>query len=119
MNSEDKGALSSPISSLSKECAALYHELLESLRKSTPDQATENGFDRDETLLTAQDARSRFKAWGNSIAAFQDIGLKSSLDARLRDATDIRSRILKVLVDLQKSLSDGKLGILDQVEISC
>lgn len=73
----------------------------------TASEAAENGYERDATLLTTQDARSRFKAWGNSIAAFQDVTIKSSLDARLQDADDIRKRILKILENVKESLDDG------------
>lgn len=55
-----------------------------------------------------EDARVRFKAWATNIAALQQPILQSSLDARLKEATDIRQRVLKILAELKNSLETGR-----------
>lgn len=97
----------SPISSLSNDCLKYYQILHGALAKSTDEEATERGYDRDSSLTEIFDALSRFRAWGGNIAAFQKGHLKSSLDARLKEAKGIRERILRILRDLKQSLETG------------
>jgi hypothetical protein len=93
-----------PISTVSNDCVKRFQSLHDAVDKSTVEEATEAGFDRDAALVMIQDAQSRFKAWGLNIAAFQKGHLKSSLDARLMEAKEIRERILRILRDLKESL---------------
>jgi hypothetical protein len=66
------------------------------------------GYDRDHALLTMQDARARFKAWGESIAAFHPGSVRTSLDFRLREAPEVRGRALQILEYLQEYLHEGE-----------
>lgn len=75
----------------------------------TPEDSVQIGYNRNSVLLVMQDGRARFKAWGTNIAAFRDGQLPTSLDFRLKDALEIRSRLLKVLEYLQEYLGDGQL----------
>jgi hypothetical protein len=99
---------SASISSLCRECADSYGRLCVALRDSKAEEAVENGFDRDSSLVTVQDARARFKAWAVNIAALHEEHLRSSLDFRLKEATEIRQRIVKILQNLHESLEDGE-----------
>ncbi|PMD16026.1 hypothetical protein NA56DRAFT_709109 [Hyaloscypha hepaticicola] len=93
------------ISARCKECIEKYHLLCDELEECTTDQAANVGFDKVLALATMEDARSRFKAWATNIAALQKPSMKSSLDSRLSEATQIRRRILSILADLKESLS--------------
>jgi hypothetical protein len=75
----------------------------------TAEGSVQNGYNRNFVLLTMQDGRAKFKAWGTNIAAFKDGRHPTSLDSRLKDAPEIRSRLLNVLQYLQEYLNDGQL----------
>lgn len=96
-----------PISVHCKECLESYRELCDGLGAVTPEQALDIGFDRSASRDFTQDAQSRFKAWAVNIAALQGARLKSSLDFRLQEATEIRQRIVKILTTLNESLHEG------------
>lgn len=100
---------SSSISTLCNGCLYCYQNLSDALEASTPEEADEVGFNREASLAMTQDAQSRFKAWGVNIAAFQKGHLQNSLDSRLKEAKDIRQRILRILKDLQESLQTASL----------
>jgi hypothetical protein len=76
-----------------------------------------SGYDTHLALLAIQDARARFKAWGESIAAFHDGPAKTSLDFRLREAPEIRGRALQILEYLQEYLHEGEK--MPSPSISC
>jgi len=52
-----------------------------------------------------QDELGRYKVWAANIGAHRTG--KSSLEYRLRDASHIRSQVLRLLDDLSESLTDG------------
>ncbi|KAG4444165.1 hypothetical protein IFR05_000394 [Cadophora sp. M221] len=99
------------ISSLAKECVKRYDTLCTILRETDSETDTAHGFVRDDVLIRIQDARPRFKAWATNIAALQEGHLKSSLDFRLREAEEVRSRVLKILDSLKESLNEAELII--------
>jgi hypothetical protein len=92
----------SQISSLCHRCLAGYQDLSEKIRDTEVEEAIERGFNRDEKLMASQDAKARFRAWAVNIAALQKIHLRSSLDFRLKDAAELRQRIVKILEELVK-----------------
>ncbi|CZR68675.1 uncharacterized protein PAC_18574 [Phialocephala subalpina] len=85
-----------PISGLSNDCLKCYQILHDALAKSTDEEATERGYDRDSSLTEIFDVLLRFRAWGGNIAAF-------------RRAKEIRERILRILRDLKQSLETAAL----------
>lgn len=91
-----------------------YIALSDALNRTSPEIASEIGFQQEPSIAVVEDAFVRFKAWAVPIAAFQPSHLPSSLDSRLKEATDIRTRILKILADLKVSLDAGK-SLLRQV----
>jgi len=95
------------ISSLSQDCLKRFEEICGILQDLDQETAIRNGYDRNPVLLALQDARARFKAWGTSIAGFRKPHLPTSLDFRLREAPEIRTRLLQVLEYLQEYLNDG------------
>jgi hypothetical protein len=97
-----------PISVHCRNCLEGYGALCDQLAAATPEQALDIGFDRTSSQDFVQDARSRFKAWAMSIAALQGAHLQSSLDFRLKEAAEIRQRIVKILTTLSGSLREGK-----------
>jgi hypothetical protein len=97
-----------PISIHCKKCLEGYSILCDELGAVTPEQALEIGFSRNASHDFMQDARSRFKAWAVNIAALQGSHLQSSLDFRLKEATEIRQRIVKILTTLTESLNEGQ-----------
>ncbi|KAF5978676.1 zinc finger transcription factor ace1 [Fusarium coicis] len=58
------------------------------------------------SLLKLQNELSRFKVWSGNIGAHQKG--RSSLDHRLRDASNIRDQVAELLEDLKESLKDAK-----------
>ena len=95
------------ISYLAKECIKEYDSVCAALKETTAASITASGFSRDDILINIQDARVRFKAWATNIAALQGGHLRSSLEFRLREATEVRSRVLKILESLRESLSEA------------
>ncbi|KAF4450948.1 Zinc finger transcription factor ace1 [Fusarium austroafricanum] len=60
----------------------------------------------DISLLKLQNELSRFKVWSGNIGAHRKG--RSSLDHRLRDASNIRDQLVELLQDLKESLQDGE-----------
>jgi hypothetical protein len=106
----------SQISSLCHRCLAGYQDLSEKIRDTEVEEAIERGFNRDEKLMASQDAKARFRAWAVNIAALQKIHLRSSLDFRLKDAAELRQRIVKILEELVKSLENASSIVRGDVE---
>lgn len=106
------------ISASCHNCFELYKSLCDQLSAVTPQRALDIGFDLNASYDFIQDARSRFKAWAVNIAALQGVQLQSSLESRLKDTTEIRQRILKILDSLAQSLWEGRYSLFNLV-ISC
>ncbi|KAF5712162.1 zinc finger transcription factor ace1 [Fusarium mundagurra] len=70
------------------------------------DSVSEEGTDSDISLLKLQNELSRFKVWSGNIGAHKKG--RSSLDHRLRDASNIRDQVAELLEDLRESLKDAK-----------
>jgi hypothetical protein len=97
-----------PISVHCRNCLDGYRTLCDGLGAVTPEQALDIGLDRGASHDFMLDARSRFTAWAVNIAALQGAHLQSSLDFRLKEATEIRERIVKILTTLNESLHEGQ-----------
>ncbi|RYC86508.1 hypothetical protein BFJ63_vAg10650 [Fusarium oxysporum f. sp. narcissi] len=69
---------------------------------SIPDEGTQS----DISLVKLQNELSRFKVWSGNIGAHRKG--RSSLDHRLRDASNIRDQVVELLEDLRESLQDAK-----------
>lgn len=102
------------ISVRSVDCRKRFEVNIAVLKQHSTSEAHEYGYDRDSSLFAMQDTFAHFKAWGNSIAAFQSVMVRTSLEFRLKEATEIRQRVLKILGNLQVSLYEGMwvLGLL-------
>lgn len=100
------------ISVFYKSCLSSYDGVQAALFSSTYEQAKQSRYDRDGLIVSIQEARSKFKAWAQNIAAFQSPKLRTSLDFRLKEATGIRERIIKILQELQTSLSEGLSNLI-------
>ncbi|KAF5585568.1 zinc finger transcription factor ace1 [Fusarium pseudocircinatum] len=70
------------------------------------DSVLDEGTDSDISLLKLQNELSRFKVWSGNIGAHKKG--TSSLDHRLRDASNIRDQVAELLEDLRESLKDAK-----------
>ncbi|VTT55264.1 unnamed protein product [Fusarium fujikuroi] len=70
------------------------------------DNVRHEGTDSDISLLKLQNELSRFKVWSGNIGAHKKG--RSSLDHRLRDASNIRDQVVELLEDLRESLKDAK-----------
>lgn len=102
-------ALPMLISSHCIACFDLFQSLRELLEQLAEDDHASQ-YQKEDSLVTLQDAFRRFEAWGSSIGAFKVGHFQSSLDYRLREAKQIRECILKVLQHLKRSLTDGELS---------
>ncbi|KAF5590632.1 zinc finger transcription factor ace1 [Fusarium pseudoanthophilum] len=67
-----------------------------------PDEGTESNI----SIVKIQNELSRFKVWSGNIGAHKKG--RSSLDHRLRDASNIRNQVVELLEDLRESLQDAK-----------
>ena len=65
---------------------------------------------RDQLSLSdVEDALGRFKVWGGNLGAFvTSTSSKRSLDHRLREASQIKDQLIKLLARLSSSLERGK-----------
>ncbi|KAF4423164.1 Zinc finger transcription factor ace1 [Fusarium acutatum] len=70
------------------------------------DSVEDEGTQSDISLLKLQNELSRFKVWSGNIGAHKKG--RSSLDHRLRDASNIRNQVVELLEDLRESLQDAK-----------
>jgi hypothetical protein len=100
----------SAVSILSKDCIKRFHHICDILQDLDPNRQEDelSGLDTHLALLTMQDARARFNAWGESIAAFHPGHVRTSLDFRLKEAPEVRGRALQILEYLQEYLHEGK-----------
>ncbi|KAF4963442.1 hypothetical protein FSARC_8539 [Fusarium sarcochroum] len=67
----------------------------------------------DVSLLGLKNELSRFKVWSGNIGAHRKG--RSSLDHRLRDASNIRDQVIQLLQDLQESLDDAKDILMGEI----
>ncbi|KAH7260848.1 uncharacterized protein BKA55DRAFT_535862 [Fusarium redolens] len=85
-------------------CLQEFHDLC-----SSPtiwgDSFRDEGPQSDISLLKLQNELSRFKVWSGNIGAHRKG--RSSLDHRLRDASNIRDQVIELLKDLKESLQDA------------
>ena len=83
-----------------KVCIQAFKQLTETI----PDKKVSGLND----LFSAQlgDQYGQFRVWAGNTGAHQ-IG-RSSLDYRLRDATQLQGRVLEILKDLEEYLVDGE-----------
>jgi hypothetical protein len=87
------------ISSHVARCLTLFRGLLE------PPDGTELDFPDPGVVLQMMDERSRFKVWAGNIGAHKT-GM-SSLDYRLRDASQIKSQVINLVQDLIRLIEDA------------
>ncbi|TGO46729.1 hypothetical protein BCON_0310g00070 [Botryotinia convoluta] len=95
----------------SVDCRKRFEYSIQMLKEISSSETLNQQFDRNSSLFTIQDTFAHYKAWGNSIAAFQDVLIRSSLEFRLKEATEIQQRVLKILGNLQVSLYEAALII--------
>ncbi|KAF5879364.1 putative ankyrin repeat protein [Botrytis fragariae] len=93
------------------DCRKRFEHSIQILKEISPSEALNQQFDRDSSLFTIRETFAHYKAWGNNIAAFQNVMIRSSLEFRLREATEIQQRVLKILANLQVSLYEAALII--------
>ncbi|TGO22788.1 hypothetical protein BPAE_0155g00260 [Botrytis paeoniae] len=74
----------------SVDCRKRFEHSIQILRKISSSEALNQQFDRSSSLFTIQDKFAHYKAWGNSIAAFQDVLIRTLLEFRLKEATEIQ-----------------------------
>ncbi|KAF4498433.1 Zinc finger transcription factor ace1 [Fusarium agapanthi] len=72
------------------------------------ESVSDEGTDSEISLLKLKNELSRFKVWSGNIGAHQKG--RSSLDHRLRDASNIRDQVAELLEDLRESLKDAKFS---------
>ncbi|KAK4203637.1 hypothetical protein QBC40DRAFT_219216 [Triangularia verruculosa] len=88
------------ISSKVRHCIASFQQLRAAL-----DQSDHGLDDNAFTPLELDDKLARFKVWTSNVGAHRTG--QSSLEYRLRDASNIRKQVLNLLTDLAASLDDG------------
>ncbi|KAB8300154.1 hypothetical protein EYC80_000381 [Monilinia laxa] len=95
----------------SVDCKKRFEHSIQRLKELNHSEAQSHGYDHDSSLFAIQDIFAHFKAWGNSIAAFQEVVVQTSLEFRLKEASEIKRRVLKILGNLQVSLHEATLII--------
>lgn len=85
---------------LCEDCFKSFSRLYEVLESEEADNASRMH------LASITDEIGRFNIWAGNVGAHQHG--RSSLDYRLRDASQIREEFVKVLQYLRETLEDGK-----------
>jgi hypothetical protein len=88
-------------------CLEFFQRLCDIIQRTTPEEGRDCGYDREQTQATVRETHIRFKSWATSRAALHKGSQRTSLDWRLKDATEIRQRLLKILSNLLESLHSG------------
>ena len=83
-------------------CVKYFNRLTELLRAS--DQPRD--FESHIPAEAIQDEFGRFKIWAANIGALQPSSRSSSLEHRLREATKVKDHVIKLLSDLNHSLTE-------------
>lgn len=86
---------------VANQCVAIFKQVYDLL--DMPNYSYTNNISSSEV----RDQLGRFKIWGNNIGAFQPRTRRSSLEYRLRDASQTRQQVLRLLNDLQESLDES------------
>lgn len=87
-------------------CVKYFNRLAELLRAS--DQP--RNFESHISAVAIQDEFGRFKIWAANIGALQPASRSSSLEHRLREATKVKDHVIKLLSDLNHSLTECKFS---------
>ena len=83
-------------------CIKYFNRLTELLRAS--DHSKE--FEPHLSAVAIYDEFGRFKVWAANIGALQPASRSSSLEYRLREATRVKDHVIKLLRDLNHSLTE-------------
>ena len=81
-------------------CSTSFRRLYKALESAKSDSRSQ------VSLACVTDQHGRFNVWAGNIGAYQHG--RSSLDYRLREASQIREEFVKVLKYLKETLDDGK-----------
>ena len=85
-------------------CVKCFNRLADLLRASDHSR----DFERHISAVAIQDEFGRFKVWAANIGALQPGSRSSSLEHRLREATKVKDHVIKLLRDLNHSLTGCK-----------
>ena len=88
-------------------CLSQFHELLAHIDRS------DGAITSQMSLQAMEDEMGRLKVWAGNLGAYQ-LG-SASLDYRLREASHIKSQIVKMLQYLTQNLNDGKITLLPEL----
>ena len=83
-------------------CLKYFNTLTELLRASDHSGDSETHL----SAVAIQDEFGRFKVWAANIGALQPASRSSSLEHRLREATRVKNHVIKLLRDLNHSLTE-------------
>lgn len=73
-------------------------------------RVSESEFSGQISLLALQDEIGRFRVWAGNVGAHQ--GGRTSLDHRLREASQVYGQVTELLSDLSRALQEGEVWIL-------
>lgn len=93
------------ISALVPSCLGGFRSLSDSLAAATPKPGPEDGAIPDNLQPSVKNETGRFRVWAANLGAHRTG--KSSLDYRLRDASNIRTQVINLLKDLLECLQAG------------
>lgn len=85
-------------------CVKCFNRLADLMRASDHSR----DFERHISAVAIQDEFGRFKVWAANIGALQPGSRSSSLEHRLREATKVKDHVIKLLRDLNHSLTGCK-----------
>lgn len=92
---------------MSQSIGGIVRDCLESFDSVLSDRAEVEGKVGESLFLSKiKDEQDKFKVWSGNIGAHRK-GM-SSLDYRLRDASNLRKEVESLLEDLLEALTDGK-----------
>lgn len=85
-------------------CVKYFNRLTELLRASDHSRS----FESQLSAVAINDEFGRFKVWAANIGALQPASRSSSLEYRLREATRVKDHVIRLLRDLNHSLTECK-----------
>lgn len=89
------------IDALGNECLGLFHQIYYLLESR--DEETDGTLSIDDI----EDELGRFKIWADNIGALQPKNKRTSLEYRLREASETRELVQEILEDMKESLTEG------------
>ena len=96
------------ISALCKDCTLYFTELDCSLEDTSSEDAFKIGYDRESSISTIKEERTRFRVWTSTEWELTSLMLREQGDLGVQ-VSEVAQRARRILQDLYESLHKGQL----------